>query len=61
MDKKELENALYELHKARYFVERAIANLTDLLHTPTEHEQKLRLAHLEGWEAMEKYMGGQKQ
>jgi hypothetical protein len=61
MDKQELESALDELRVARNYLDRAIDKLTELLHTPTEHDLQLRLAALEGWEEMEKYMGGRKQ
>lgn len=61
MDKEELKAALDELRIARTYIDRAITSLTDLLHTPTEHELRLQLAELDGWAEMEKYMRGRKQ
>ena len=58
MDKQELQAALKELRIARDNIDRAIASLNDLLHTPTPQELSLQLAELEGWAEMEKYMSG---
>lgn len=60
MNKQELQSALDELRVARNYIDRAITTLTELLHTPTEHELSMRLAQLEGWSEMEKYMRGRK-
>ncbi len=56
MDKQELQAALKELRIARDNIDRAIASLNDLLHMPTAQDLTLRLASLEGWAEMEKYM-----
>jgi hypothetical protein len=61
MNKEELKAALDALCAARDKIDRAIEQLDDLLHTPTPQELSLQLAELEGWSAMETYMGGRKQ
>ena len=61
MDKNELKAALDELRVARNYIDRAMSAITDLLYEPTSQELSLRLAELEGWEEMEKYMRGRKQ
>lgn len=57
MNKEELKTALDALCTARDKIDRAIEQLVDLLRTPTSQELSLQLAEIEGWSAMEKYMG----
>lgn len=59
MNKEELKAALDALCTARDKIDRAIEHLNDLMYIPTPQETTLRLAELEGWEAMEKYMRGE--
>lgn len=61
MNKEELQAALDELRVARNYIDRAMSAISDLLYEPTSQELSLRLAELEGWAAMEQYMGGRKQ
>ena len=56
MDKEELQAALDQLIAARDNIDRAIESINDLMYTPTSQELSLRLAELEGWTEMEKYM-----
>lgn len=56
MRQEELQDVLDELHLARHYIDRAITSLTDLLHAPSSNELSLKLAELEGWAEMEKYM-----
>ena len=61
MDKQELKAALDELRVARNYIDRAMSAITDLLYEPTSQELSLRLAELEGWSDMDKYIRGRKQ